>query len=115
LKLNRFTRSGYVFVDWNTSGDGKGVSYANGATYPFTSSAKLYAQWKKVKVTPPISPIAGGVIIGPFAPGSSSLSPALKSEIQNLAVEAKNEKSTQVTLYGFADAAHASNAELGGA
>jgi uncharacterized repeat protein (TIGR02543 family) len=50
LTINKFTRSGYTFVDWNTSASGAGTAYANGATYPFTASLTLYAQWKKGKV-----------------------------------------------------------------
>jgi uncharacterized repeat protein (TIGR02543 family) len=50
LTINKFTRTGYTFVDWNTSASGAGTAYANGATYPFTASLTLYAQWKKGKV-----------------------------------------------------------------
>jgi hypothetical protein len=45
LTLNTFTWTGYVFNDWNTTPSGSGTSYANGATYPFTASVTLYAQW----------------------------------------------------------------------
>jgi len=50
LTMNRFTRSGYTFVDWSTSASGTGTGYANGATYPFATSLTLYAHWKKGKV-----------------------------------------------------------------
>ena len=46
LTANRFTRSGYSFVQWNTTANGSGSNFANGAMYPFTSSTTLYAQWK---------------------------------------------------------------------
>ncbi|HLX78142.1 MAG TPA: InlB B-repeat-containing protein [Acidimicrobiales bacterium] len=45
LAGNGFTRSGYTFTGWNTAPNGGGTSYGNGATYPFTSSVTLYAQW----------------------------------------------------------------------
>jgi uncharacterized repeat protein (TIGR02543 family) len=45
LALNAFTRTGYNFSGWNTSSNGSGTAYSNGATYPFTASATLYAQW----------------------------------------------------------------------
>ena len=45
LPANTFEREGWVFDGWNTSADGSGTDYANGATYPYTSSATLYAQW----------------------------------------------------------------------
>jgi uncharacterized repeat protein (TIGR02543 family) len=50
LTINKFKRSSYTFVDWNTSASGADTAYANGATYPFSASLTLYAQWKKGKV-----------------------------------------------------------------
>jgi uncharacterized repeat protein (TIGR02543 family) len=47
LTANKFTRSGYIFSGWNTLATGKGTAYANDASYPFTASTTLYAQWKK--------------------------------------------------------------------
>ena len=46
LTADGFTRAGYTFAGWNTAANGGGTSYADGATYAFTSSATLYAQWK---------------------------------------------------------------------
>lgn len=45
IKANGFTRSGYSFVNWNTSWDGKGASYNAGAKYS-GNGISLYAQWK---------------------------------------------------------------------
>lgn len=45
IKANGFTRSGYSFVNWNTSWDGKGTSYNTGAKYS-GNGISLYAQWK---------------------------------------------------------------------
>ena len=45
LTPNAFTRSGYSFSGWNTAANGLGSSYADGASYPFTASVTLYAQW----------------------------------------------------------------------
>jgi uncharacterized repeat protein (TIGR02543 family) len=45
LTLNTFTRTGYTFTGWNTVAGGSGTAYADGATYPFTASVTLYAQW----------------------------------------------------------------------
>jgi uncharacterized repeat protein (TIGR02543 family) len=50
LSLNSFTWAKHTFVDWNTSANGSGVSYANGALYPFGASTTLYARWKVGKV-----------------------------------------------------------------
>jgi len=46
LTANGFRRPGYSFRGWNTAANGRGTSYGNGATYPFTASATLYARWK---------------------------------------------------------------------
>lgn len=45
IKANGFTRSGYSFVNWNTSRDGRGTSYNAGAKYS-GNGISLYAQWK---------------------------------------------------------------------
>jgi|GEM_PF-5459286 len=52
LTANAFTRTGYTFTGWNTVAGGTGTSYANGATYPFTASVTLYAQWMSPLATP---------------------------------------------------------------
>jgi uncharacterized repeat protein (TIGR02543 family) len=102
LKSNAFSRRGYTFVGWNTKPDGKGVGYPIGATYSFKRSLSLYAQWKKDAVVP--LPIAGGTVVGPFAPQSSTLTAALESQLRGLAVLAKAKSATQITLYGCGDA-----------
>ena len=50
LTTNGFTRNGYVFTGWNTTADGSGTSYADGAGYTVTpatgdATITLYAQW----------------------------------------------------------------------
>ena len=45
LTANTYTRTAHTFTDWNTATDGTGTSYADQATYPFTTSTTLYAQW----------------------------------------------------------------------
>lgn len=45
IKANGFTRSGYSFVNWNTSWAGNGTSYSAGSTYK-GNGMTLYAQWK---------------------------------------------------------------------
>ena len=103
LTRNSFTRSGYSFVKWNTSANGSGASYRNGAVYSFAASTTLYAQWKKnKKVTAPPTKNTGPAI-GPFALGSSTLSPALESQIQVVADEVKAMFDTQIALFGYGD------------
>jgi uncharacterized repeat protein (TIGR02543 family) len=43
-----FVNSGYTFVDWNSSPDGSGTSFANGSQFGFTSSEVLYANWSRI-------------------------------------------------------------------
>ncbi|MGV1080420.1 MAG: InlB B-repeat-containing protein, partial [Candidatus Nanopelagicales bacterium] len=50
LDANTFTRAGFSFTGWNTAANGSGTAYANGASFPFSASDKLYAQWKSTSV-----------------------------------------------------------------
>jgi hypothetical protein len=45
LTTNAYTYTNYTYTGWNTAANGSGTAYANGATYPFTANATLYAQW----------------------------------------------------------------------
>ena len=50
IPSTRPTRSGYTFVEWNTSSSGSGTSYSPGDSVTFSYpniSITLYAQWKK--------------------------------------------------------------------
>ena len=102
LASNRFTRAGYTFVDWNTASNGSGASYANGATYPFTRSTTLFAQWRRHKnvVIPGIPATAS---VGPFSLKSSALSPSLEAEIGYLASTVKANRDTEILLVGYGD------------
>jgi len=55
LRANAFTRSGYKFAGWNTKANGKGKAYKNKVKVKNLAKAgktvKLYAQWKKAKVS----------------------------------------------------------------
>ena len=46
LTPNSFTRSGYTFVNWNTSADGTGSTFANLGTYSFGADLTLFARWE---------------------------------------------------------------------
>ena len=48
LTPNAYEYSGLRFVGWNTDEDGAGDSYLDASSFPFTSSATLYAQWSEV-------------------------------------------------------------------
>ena len=62
LTANAFTRAGYTFSGWNTVATGSGTAYADGASYSFTASTTLYAQW--AAVAPHASSVVGGVVVG---------------------------------------------------
>ena len=46
LTANTFTRTYYTFTNWNTSANGSGTSYQDGASVSLTESMRLYAQWQ---------------------------------------------------------------------
>lgn len=60
LRSNGFTRTGYVFVKWNTAADGTGTSYAAGGSYTANAAAVLYAIWKRANI--PVFVNTGGAI-----------------------------------------------------
>ena len=64
LTSNTFTKTGYAFAGWNTVAVGGGVAYANGASYPFTASGNLYAQWTINSYTLTYSSGPNGTITG---------------------------------------------------
>ena len=45
LTANAFLRTNYTFAGWNTAANGSGTPYADLASYPFSASTTLYAQW----------------------------------------------------------------------
>ena len=55
LTSSAFSRAYFSFAGWNTAANGTGTSYANGASYPFTSNSTLYAQWTDTRKTQIIS------------------------------------------------------------
>lgn len=76
LTSNAFTRTGYTFAGWATTAGGV-VAYADGASYPFTADATLYAQWT-LNVTPTLSasflPAFGSKCIGStYGPNSFNI------------------------------------------
>ena len=110
-----FRRSHYSFIGWNTKPDGKGVAYANSATYSFKASTDLYAQWKK-NIARSSARAPAAPIVGPFAVASTALTPGLESPIQGVRRNGKVETATQIILYGCGDeVGSAGPANVGGA
>ena len=58
LPLNSFTKAGSSFAGWNTSADGSGTAYADGAVVAVSVDVTrtLYAQWRMVIGNAPIAP-----------------------------------------------------------
>jgi len=46
----RLSYTGHTFAGWNAAANGSGTAYLDGASYPFTASATLYAQWTALTV-----------------------------------------------------------------
>jgi len=55
LTTNTFTRAGYSFAGWASTAGGGAPTYADGATYPFTADATLYAQWTPLPYGGPLT------------------------------------------------------------
>ena len=62
LSTSKPTRTGYTFVNWNTSSAGNGTSYSAGATYSGNSDITMYAQWRRNRVIINFS-VNGGTLI----------------------------------------------------
>jgi hypothetical protein len=101
LTLNEFTRPQHRFFKWTTSGNGSGSSYANGATYLFTKSITLYAQWHVIKKPVVLPAIHAVTTLSPFAANSSTLSSLLESQISALARDIKANRDTKIALVGY--------------
>ena len=74
LTANTFTRTGYSFAGWNTAADGSGTAYADTASYPFSASVTLYAQWTALTYTVTFDANGG---TGTMAPETGSAPAAL--------------------------------------
>jgi uncharacterized repeat protein (TIGR02543 family) len=88
-------RSGFVMTSWNTESNGKGNAFLIGQVITLTTSFTLYAQWKGHQ------PASLFGAVGSFRKNSSSLSIALKNQIDRIALTVKAKKYSTVTLYGY--------------
>ncbi len=100
LTVNKFTRPGFSFAGWNTAGDGAGSGFVNHATYKFSKSVTLFAQWHVV-VAPVIPAVHAVVTLRPFSVKSSALSTTLEQQVTALANEIKANHDTKIALVGF--------------
>ncbi len=90
-------REGYKLTSWNTEADGKGTSYAPGASVTLATSLTLYAQWTPSSAAPEV--LFGA--IGDFANLSTSLNVSLERQVRELAAELKAKRYKAVRLYGY--------------
>ena len=66
-----FVNSGKSFVDWNTSADGSGISFADGAQFDFASKLTIYAIWRTIPIAVANFAVNGGN--GNIAPVTSQV------------------------------------------
>jgi len=92
------SKSGYVFVSWNTAVDGSGVKFTPTESVIASAVIVLYAQWSALLISSS-STLLG--TISSFAVNSSTLTPQLKTQIHNLAVLLSINKQKNVTIYGY--------------
>ncbi|HEY5110820.1 MAG TPA: InlB B-repeat-containing protein [Acidimicrobiales bacterium] len=93
--VSDLVKSGFILTSWNTAVNGKGTTYALGASVTLSTSLTLYAQWRESR-----SPVLYGAV-SKFAKDSSVLSKAMKKQVHRLAVAVKDKKFKQITLYGY--------------
>lgn len=91
-------RAGFVLTKWSTNADGSGSTYEIGEVVTATQSQLLFAQWSGHK------PATLFGAIGTFKSGSSSLSQALKSQINRVALTIKLRKYLKIDLFGYSAA-----------
>ena len=102
LSPNGFTRAGYVFTSWNSVANGSGTAYANGASYAFSASTTLFAQWRAVKK--PVEPAIHAVVtLSSFTVNSYALTTSLQAQVASLAKLIKANRDTQIALVGYGD------------
>ncbi|WP_337983496.1 InlB B-repeat-containing protein [Lysinibacillus sp. C5.1] len=71
-------RTGYTFTGWNTQADGKGISYAENATFQMgKADVTLYAQW----ASNPSTPNEGNVTGPSTSEGNNSANPSRSIQI----------------------------------
>lgn len=102
LTANSLTRSGYTFSGWNTAADGSGTAYADAASYAFSASITLYAQW--TATTPPAPapyvgpiPVKLNVSCVPSTGGPATLSGERLAGITSASVNGKAVTVSSVT------------------
>lgn len=84
LTANPFTRSGYTFAGWNTSSNGSGTAYGNGASYAFNANISLYAQWSADREPDPVPVIPTLVITFNYTGGTGTVHTASIKKGQSL-------------------------------
>ena len=99
-------RPGYVFTGWNTRADGKGSTFAGGATMTLSTSLTLYAQWSGHAPAQLVSPI------GPFAASGTAVTSSLAAQVRQLVGLVVRQQRGTVTLYGYASTAATERAQL---
>jgi uncharacterized repeat protein (TIGR02543 family) len=92
---NGLIRAGFELTNWNTSAKGSGTSYPVGQGFKLAGSITLFAQWSGHR----LATLFGA--IGTFKNGSSSLSAALKSQINRVALTIRSRKYLKVDLFGY--------------
>jgi hypothetical protein len=70
-----FVNAGHLFTGWNTTANGSGTSYANGASFGFTTDITVYAQWSQAV------PSTVEIVLNEGSSGSTAVSGVMGSTI----------------------------------
>ncbi len=85
-----FANVGYTFQGWNTSADGNGTAYADGAIYPFTSDISLFAQWSPTPVVHDVTFLENVSANDPVEALQDAFSPQSLTLLQNMSPSFSN-------------------------
>jgi len=85
-------RSGFEMVSWNTQPNGKGNSFEVGEVMTLTNSTTLLRNGKVISQLPYLG------AVGSFGKNSTLLSPALKSQVERLALTVRMKKYSSVKI-----------------
>lgn len=85
FKGNSFTRTGYLFTEWNTAADGSETTYSKDDTVTLnetTGDLEVYAIWKKEKNNLTLDPGGGTIPAGAFGNTEDTTTPVTKNGVE---------------------------------
>jgi uncharacterized repeat protein (TIGR02543 family) len=85
-----FSNAGYTFEGWNTTVNGGGTTYADGASYSFSADIGLYAQWLVIPVVHNVTFFENASASDPITSDQAESSPQTLTLLQDLSPSFSN-------------------------